>query len=211
MSSSQRNELYCVAPPSDRIACRVQRSDAKYRWNAPFNVSPLVEGPMTRTFAALSTLLLAVASVAWAYPSGISGQTTAGCTCHSTSPSSATSLSLSGPTTVNPGSTSTFTLTLQNSSRPSAGFDLAIVNSNGQNAGTLGTISGQLTQIMSGELTHTQPKSLSGGSVSWQFTWQAPSTPGPYTVRAVGMAVNGNGNNDPNDQWNFLQSVTVIV
>lgn len=166
---------------------------------------------MTRTFAALSTLLLAVASVAWAYPSGISGQTTAGCTCHSTSPSSATSLSLSGPTTVNPGSTSTFTLTLQNSSRPSAGFDLAIVNSNGQNAGTLGTISGQLTQIMSGELTHTQPKSLSGGSVSWQFTWQAPSTPGPYTVRAVGMAVNGNGNNDPNDQWNFLQSVTVIV
>lgn len=101
MSSSQRNELYCVAPPSDRIACRVQRSDAKYRWNAPFNVSPLVEEPMTRTFAALSTLLLAVASVAWAYPSGISGQTTAGCTCHSTSPSSATSLSLSGPTTVN--------------------------------------------------------------------------------------------------------------
>lgn len=113
--------------------------------------------------------------------------------------------------TVNPGSTSTFTLTLQNSARPSAGFDLAIVNSNGQNAGTVGTVNGQMTQVMNGELTHTQPKSLSGGSVSWQFTWQAPSTPGPYTVRAVGMAVNGNGNNDPNDQWNFLQSVTVTV
>ncbi|GIV55367.1 MAG: hypothetical protein KatS3mg040_0135 [Candidatus Kapaibacterium sp.] len=166
---------------------------------------------MMRSFVVHVAMLLVFAHAAWTYPNGISGQTTAGCTCHSTSPSSATSLSLSGPTTVTPGSTSTFTLTLQNSSRPSAGFDLAIVNSNGQNAGTLGTVSGQLTQIMSGELTHTQPKSLSGGSVSWQFTWQAPSTPGPYTVRAAGIAVNGNGNADANDQWNLLQSVTVTV
>lgn len=156
-------------------------------------------------------LLVLSAASGWAYPTGISGQTTSGCTCHSTSSSSATSLSLSGSTTVAPGSTTTFTLTLQNSSRPSAGFDLAIVNSNGQNAGTLGTVSGQLTQIMGGELTHTQPKSLSGGSVSWQFTWQAPSTPGQYTVRAVGIAVNGNGNADANDQWNYLQSVTITV
>jgi len=88
---------------------------------------------------------------------------------------------------------------------------LAIVNSNGQNAGTLGTVSGQQTLTMNGELTHSQPKSLSGGSVSWQFTWQAPSTPGPYTVRAVGIAVNGNGSADANDQWNVLQSVTVTV
>lgn len=156
-------------------------------------------------------ILSLVVSSLWAYSGGISGQTTAGCTCHSTSSSTATSLSLSGPTTVNPGSTNTFTLTLQHSSRPAAGFNLAIVNSGGQNAGSLGTVSGQLTQIMSGELTHSQPKSLSGGSVSWQFTWQAPSTPGPYTVRAVGMAVNGNGSADGNDQWNFLQSVTITV
>jgi len=88
---------------------------------------------------------------------------------------------------------------------------LAIVNSNGQNAGTLGTVSGQQTLTMNGELTHSQPKSLNGGSVSWQFTWQAPSTPGPYTVRAVGIAVNGNGSADANDQWNVLQSVTVTV
>ncbi|MCX7937523.1 MAG: immunoglobulin domain-containing protein, partial [Chlorobi bacterium] len=100
---------------------------------------------------------------------------------------------------------------LQNSARPSAGFNLGIVNSGGQNAGTLGTVSGQLTQLMSSQLTHTQPKSLSGGSVSWQFTWQAPSTPGQYTVRAVGNAVNSNGNADANDQWNFLQSVTITV
>jgi hypothetical protein len=113
--------------------------------------------------------------------------------------------------TVTPSSTTTYTLTLQHSSRPSAGFNLAIVNSSGQNAGSLGTVSGQLTQVMSGELTHSQPKALSGGSVSWQFTWQAPSTPGPYTVRAVGNAVNGNGNADANDQWNFLQSVTITV
>ncbi|GIV55043.1 MAG: hypothetical protein KatS3mg039_1561 [Candidatus Kapaibacterium sp.] len=165
---------------------------------------------MKRCIATVSLLLVLVAC-AWAYPNGISGQTTSGCTCHSTSSSSATSLSLSGPTTVNPSSTTTFTLTLQNSSRPMAGLDLAIVNSSGQNAGSLGTVSGQLTQLMGGELTHTQPKSLSGGSVSWQFTWQAPSTPGQYTVRAVGNAVNGNGNADAGDQWNFLQNTTITV
>ncbi len=156
-------------------------------------------------------LLFAVAVEAWAYPNGVSGLTTSGCTCHGTSSSNATSLSLSGATTVNPSSTTTFTLTLQNSSRPLAGFDLAIVNSSGQNAGSLGTVSGQLTQLMGGELTHTQPKTISGGSVSWQFTWQAPSTPGLYTVRAVGNAVNGNGSADANDQWNYLQTTTITV
>lgn len=159
----------------------------------------------------LTLVIYALGVPVWAYSGGISGQTTAGCTCHSTSSSSATSLSLSGATVVTPGSTNTFTLTLQNSSRPSAGFNLAIVNSGGQNAGSLGTVSGQLTQLMNSQLTHTQPKSLSGGSVSWQFTWQAPSTPGPYTVRAAGMAVNGNGSADGNDQWNLLQSVTITV
>ncbi|MCX7929346.1 MAG: hypothetical protein N2663_01290, partial [Chlorobi bacterium] len=94
------------------------------------------------------TLIIATGQL-WAYSAGTAGYTTTGCTCHGTSSSSATSLSLSGPTTVTQGSTSTFTLTLQNSARPSAGFNLGIVNSGGQNAGTLGTVSGQLTQLMS--------------------------------------------------------------
>lgn len=165
---------------------------------------------MTRVLYAV--LIAACAGLqVWAYSGGITGRTTIGCTCHGSSPSSATTLSLSGPTAVSPGSTTTFTLTLQNSGRPAAGFNLAIVNSQGANAGTLGTISGQQTQVVGGELTHSSPKTINNGSASWQFTWQAPSTPGPYTVRAVGNAVNNNGQSDPNDQWNFLQSVTITV
>ncbi|MCS7000616.1 MAG: immunoglobulin domain-containing protein, partial [Candidatus Kapabacteria bacterium] len=154
-------------------------------------------------------ILAGISIQLWAYSGGASGYTTTGCTCHGGS-STATSLSLSGPTVVNPGSSSTFTLTLQHSALPSAGFNLAIVNTNGQNAGSLGTISGQQTQILNGELTHSSRKNLSNGSVSWQFTWQAPTTPGYYTVRAVGNAVNNN-NGTSGDAWNYMQNVTVTV
>ncbi|MCX7936959.1 MAG: immunoglobulin domain-containing protein [Chlorobi bacterium] len=154
-------------------------------------------------------ILAGISIQVWAYSGGASGYTTTGCTCHGGS-STATSLSLSGTTIVNPGSSSTFTLTLQHSALPSAGFNLAIVNTNGQNAGSLGTISGQQTQILNGELTHSSRKNLSNGSVSWQFTWQAPTTPGYYTVRAVGNAVNNN-NGTSGDAWNYMQNVTVTV
>ncbi len=146
---------------------------------------------------------------ALAYSGGITGVTSSGCTCHGAQ-SSATTLSLSGNTTTRAGQTLNLTVVVAHSSRQAAGVNIAVKNQQGQNAGTLAPATGSGLQLSNGELTHQQPKTMSNGQAAFSFTWTAPSTPGTYTLRAAGCAVNGNGNTS-GDAWNFLSPVTLTV
>jgi len=49
------------------------------------------------------------------------------------------------------------------------------------------------TKILNSELVHSSPNNVSGGSITWSFDWQAPSTPGNYTIFATGLSGDGNG------------------
>lgn len=149
---------------------------------------------------------------AFGYSSGITGRTTTGCTCHGSS-STATTLtaqSSSGSFRTRPGQTLNLTIIVAHSSQQAAGIDIAVHNQAGQNAGTLSPASGSGLQLSSGELTHTQPKTMSGGQASFAFSWTAPSTPGMYTLRAAGNAVNSDGATS-GDVWNLLSPVTLTV
>jgi hypothetical protein len=146
---------------------------------------------------------------ALAYSGGITGVTSSGCTCHGAQ-SSATTLSLSGNTTTRAGQTLNLTVVVAHSSQQAAGVNIAVKDQQGQNAGTLAPATGSGLQLSNGELTHQQPKTMSNGQAAFSFTWTAPSTPGTYTLRAAGNAVNGNGNTS-GDAWNFLSPVTLTV
>jgi hypothetical protein len=146
---------------------------------------------------------------ALAYSGGITGVTSSGCTCHGAQ-SSATILSLSGNTTTRAGQTLNLTVIVAHSSRQAAGVNIAVKDQQGQNVGTLAPATGSGLQLSNGELTHQQPKTMSNGQAAFSFTWTAPSTPGTYTLRAAGCAVNGNGNTS-GDAWNFLSPVTLTV
>jgi hypothetical protein len=146
---------------------------------------------------------------ALAYSGGITGVTSSGCTCHGAQ-SSATTLSLSGNTTTRAGQTLNLTVVVAHSSRQAAGVNIAVKDQQGQNVGTLAPATGSGLQLSNGELTHQQPKTMSNGQATFSFTWTAPSTPGTYTLRAAGNAVNGNGNTS-GDAWNFLSPVTLTV
>jgi len=146
---------------------------------------------------------------ALAYSGGITGVTSSGCTCHGAQ-SSATTLSLSGNTTTRAGQTLNLTVVVAHSSRQAAGVNIAVKDQQGQNVGTLAPATGSGLQLSNGELTHQQPKTMSNGQAAFSFTWTAPSTPGTYTLRAAGCAVNGNGNTS-GDAWNFLSPVTLTV
>ncbi len=160
---------------------------------------------------AIASCLIAASDMALAYSGGITGQTVAGCTCHSQG--SATTLSFvssSGSFNVSPSGTLTITLTVAHTSQSAAGTDLGVVNSSNQNAGSLSPASGSGLQLSGSELTHSQPKSMSGGSASFTFTWTAPATPGTYTIRAAGNAVNSNGNNSGDVYNTATQTITVV-
>jgi hypothetical protein len=146
---------------------------------------------------------------ALAYSGGITGVTSSGCTCHGAQ-SSATTLSLSGNTTTRAGQTLNLTVVVAHSSQQAAGVNIAVKDQQGQNVGTLAPATGSGLQLSNGELTHQQPKTMSNGQAAFSFTWTAPSTPGTYTLRAAGNAVNGNGNTS-GDAWNFLSPVTLTV
>ena len=144
------------------------------------------------------------------YSGGITGRSEVGCSCHGTQNTN-TAVSLregAGPFTVQAGGSKTFTAVVAHGSLNKAGMNLSIKNSSNQNAGTYsGTTN---CSPSSGELIQTSTVNMSNGEAEFGFTWTAPSTPGTYTIRMAGNAVNGNSGTS-GDQWNMMNEVTITV
>ena len=149
--------------------------------------------------------LLLLSPDAMAYSSGKTGSSTSGCGgCHGSSPDSTTSATLStAKMVVSPGDTIDIEMLLSTttSSLDGGGLNVSV---------TSGTLqAGSNTQTTSGEITHSRIESLSGGAVTFDFTWLAPSQEGDVTFYAAGNAVNGNGATS-GDGWS-TSSMTVTV
>ncbi|MCX6155853.1 MAG: immunoglobulin domain-containing protein [Candidatus Kapabacteria bacterium] len=152
---------------------------------------------------------------------GLTSNTSQGCgqTCHGNNSNSATSLSIAsdnGQFSTTPNGVLTFTLTVSSAGKIKAGVDIAVktTTTGSTNAGTLAPISGEGIQsyLTTGELTHTSPgKTMTGGSVTFRFTWTAPPAAGTYYLRAIGIGTNGNGSEDANDLYNWLAVTTLTV
>lgn len=176
---------------------------------------------MNRHLLTLCTLgvLMLSASTLFAEPSGYSGRTSttsAGCgSCHGSSASSATTVSLQPGTntTVAPGSITQFTIVVAHPTQRVAGVGIAVrtTPTGSTAAGTLAAINGQMTRLRQGEITHSAPKSMQGGQASFTVQWTAPSQEGTYYLQAIANACNGNGNEDSGDLWAFMQPVEITV
>lgn len=128
--------------------------------------------------------------------SGVSGNSTAGCSCHSPTANTSTTVSMTGLTgSYAPDYTYTCTLTVSNSSMLAAGCDLRA------SAGTL--TAGSTTRIINGDITHNTPLGMTNGSSEFVFTWKAPASgTGDVTFNFVGNAVNGDNIAGSPDAWN---------
>ncbi len=165
-----------------------------------------------------SLTILGIIFSALANNSGITGRTTqssGGCSCHGGTSSSSTSLtatSSSGSFIVEPNSTNSFTINITNNSKSAAGVNIAIATSETGNtpAGTLSAPQGSGLQLLNNELTHTSRKNMTNGTTSFTFSWTAPSQHGIYYLRAIGNAVNSNGQNS-GDEWNWMNTQQITV
>lgn len=145
--------------------------------------------------------LMTISSIVSGKSDGIAGYSTTGCTCHSSTASPSVSVSISGPTSVMPGTTNTYTVTVTGGPLVANGLDVSVTD------GTLVVTDSTNTQLLSGEITQT----LAGVSqTSWSFDWTAPSTPGTVTMYATGFSGDGDGKKDTDDLWN-LASLTINV
>ncbi|WP_455374899.1 c-type cytochrome [Kaarinaea lacus] len=102
--------------------------------------------------------------------------------CHSGG--TAPTLQLSGPTSVEAGSSNTFTLTMSGGQENLAGFNISA----GQ-----GSLTASLSGIgvESGELKHTQAFNVGSAGGLWNFSFTAPATTGQVTLYAAGVSANG--------------------
>ncbi len=158
-----------------------------------------------RTAFALAILALAIAAIAAfpasASPSGYTGRTatnSGGCgSCHSTL-SGTTTVVFSGPSSLAPGATGSYTCVVTHtpafSGTNHAGIDIAVKTApNGTtDAGILAASGGDLKKS-GAELTHPSAKTMSGNpsTTSYAFTWTAPATPGTYAMQAIALVTNG--------------------
>jgi hypothetical protein len=166
---------------------------------------------MKHIFTILFFLFGSVATM-HASSGGITGRSLIGCGggCHG-SQNAATSVSLregAGPFTVQAGGAKSFTAVVAHASLTKAGMNLSVKNSSNTNVGTYSATNN--CSSSGGELIQTSPVNMSGGEAEFAFTWTAPSTPGTYTMRMAGNAVNGNGGTS-GDLWNLMNEVTIIV
>jgi len=158
---------------------------------------------------------------ALSYPGGYTGRTattSAGCgTCHKTG-SGATNVVLSGPATLAPGAVGSYTCVVAHAagSAPgtNAGVDIGVKTApNG--ATDAGTLAATGTDLKTGvspapaELTQASAKRMSGTPVqaSFAFTWTAPTTPGTYTMQALGLATSGTSN----AAWSWATPLAITV
>jgi len=102
----------------------------------------------------------------------------------------APAVEISGPSTVAPGATANYTLTITGGPAVVGGFNI----STGDGLGTL-TPGDSDSQALNGEITHSAPKPFSGDMVTFDFEWTAPAETGAVTMYAAGLSANGaNGN-----------------
>jgi polyvinyl alcohol dehydrogenase (cytochrome) len=156
----------------------------------------------------LSVARLPIGAPAHAYDDGISGYSgKQGQTCQFHHSGGVKPLvQFDGPTHVAPGEVGTFTFSVhsQSSSQIVAGLDVAASD------GVLGLATTGDEQLKDGEVTHTAPKpNDTSGRASWQFTWQAPTIPGPRTLYGAGLSANGNDNRDGDAPQTAQYVVTV--
>jgi hypothetical protein len=155
-------------------------------------------------------LLVLGASPMLADKNGKVGVTQSGCTCHQQGAGTTISIQGVAGNTIymKPSENRSFTAIVAHASLPKAGVNISVKNSGGSNIGTIN--SGTNTKKVNSEITHTGPIALSGGQVSFGFSWVAPTATGSYTMRVVACAVDGDNTTD-GDQWNSMTELTIVV
>jgi hypothetical protein len=111
--------------------------------------------------------------------------------CHGANP--APTVTFRGPAAMEPGSSAifSFTVTAHEETHIAAGFNVAASD------GMIGLADEQGTRRERGEVTHSTPKANDANAeAAFEFTWQAPASPGVYTLFGAGCSVNGNDARD---------------
>ncbi len=147
-------------------------------------------------------LLIFISIVIYAgvdFQTGITGTTLLngqGCVCHNINPDTSVHVWVEGPDTLLKGETAEYHIYLTGGPMVKGGFNVA------SRFSTLLAVDPG-TQIITGELTHNQPRIFVGDTVSWYFDYTAADSVDWDTLYSVANSVNGDGIPSNLDHWDF--------
>lgn len=165
-------------------------------------------------------LLPLIVLFSFAKKNGITGVTNSNAKscgeCHAPSPSNSVVFSINSDIDLNnipPNTRIKFTLTSSYPSAKVSGTNIAVKNAiNGtQNVGTLSPEMNSGLKLKNSELTHSSPNNCLNGEFTYNFYWTSPQDEGTYYLQAAVLMGNGNGKEDANDVWNWIQPVQITV
>lgn len=131
--------------------------------------------------------------------SGITGSTCMGCHSGGAAPT----VAIAGPTALAPGLTGSYTLTITGGAAQVGGFDVAVDSASAALAPGAGE------KKSGAELTHSSPRSFSGGSLVFSFQLTAPAAAGTVTIYGCGVSANNNGNTSGDNGATATLAITV--
>ena len=131
----------------------------------------------------LLAALVLVSPTAEARKNGIASQGCSGCHSGGSPP---TVTITSSPATIMPGQAVTLSVNITTAGGYAGLFMMADV-------GTLTSLAGQGTQILSGGIAHTAPKKATNGVATFLVGWTPPATPGGVNLNVWAVAANGDG------------------
>ncbi len=162
---------------------------------------------MRTSLAVLILAFLSISISTYGDEGGRTGRTrktsTNGCSCHGSAVSGVSS-TISGPTAVVKGQTVQFSLLINRAGKTGAGLDIAT------RRGTLAAVTSG-TRLQSGEITHNNNLTMSGGAITILFNYTAPATAGVDTIWSNGLASDSNGGEDGDDwNWSVNRHINII-
>ncbi|WP_434388094.1 MXAN_6652 family MXYO-CTERM-anchored protein [Melittangium boletus] len=161
---------------------------------------------MRFALSALSALSLSLlSSSAFANSAGVSGQSNKqnqscnGCHFGGTAPT----VTLTGPTELEPGATGQYTLVITGGAAKVGGMNVAVDNSAAKLAAGTGS------KTIGDEITHIKPQAFTGNELRFDFSLVAPTTPGTIKIFGAGNSANGDLGSEGDRGSTTTLSVTV--
>ena len=163
----------------------------------------------------LASIFFVVVALAFKvqYPTGIVGLTekdgAIGCICHNFEKTDSVLAWIEGPDSVVSANTVEYKLYLTGGAAVEGGFNLATLFGK---AYPLDSLTQRLEYVQGDtQLTHTQPLNFTSDTIFWRFVYTAPDSALVDTIFSVVNSVNGDGNPNDADQWNFGRKFSITI
>lgn len=143
--------------------------------------------------------------ILYAKEEGVVGRTQKnrkGCTCHNEVPSNELNVIISGPDALKRGETGKFVVNISGAVMEAAGINIAA------SEGQLSPTEKDMKKVKD-ELTHTSPKRIIDGKVSFEFLFSSQNE-GEKVLFASANTVNLNGKKS-GDSWNYAPNKKVFI